>query len=72
MPRATGSAAASAGERFERLVTSLLDTPGVGDRGRGWGATSLKVDGRMFAMLSKRGTIVVKLPRLGGGPRRLW
>jgi hypothetical protein len=45
------------------LVESFLDEPGVSDRGRGWGASALKVDGRIFALLSRRRDFVVKLPR---------
>jgi hypothetical protein len=57
----TGGTPAS---RFEALTAELVGEPGVtppGD-GRGFGAGALKVDGRIFAMLS-RGTLVVKLPR---------
>jgi len=57
------SAGADTAARFERLVVAFLDKPGVTDRGRGWGASALKVDGRIFAMLSARGDFVLKLPR---------
>ena len=55
-------------ERWERLVGALLDRPGTtyGSGGEGpkraFGSTSLKTEGRIFAMLVK-GRLVVKLPR---------
>ena len=36
--------------------------PGVTYGGKGFGSTALKVNGRIFAMLSSRGEIVVRLP----------
>lgn len=63
MPRPTEPSAGDAEQRYERLVTAFLGQPGVSDRGSGWGASSLKVDGRMFAMLPHQRTLVVKLPR---------
>ncbi len=50
--------------RFEALTAELVGEPGVTPpgEGRGFGAGALKVDGRIFAMLSG-GTLVVKLPR---------
>lgn len=57
-------------QRYAALVESLIDTPGVthapedgGARGR-FGSSALKVDGRIFAMLT-RGRLVVKLSRRG-------
>lgn len=59
------------GERdLEHTFTALVDTfrssPGVtvpsGSPGRRFGSTALKVNGSIFAMLS-RGRLVVKLPR---------
>lgn len=55
-------------ERWERLVGAMLDQPGTtyGSSGEGpkraFGSTSLKTEGRIFAMLVK-GRLVVKLPR---------
>jgi len=53
-------------ERFERLVEAFAGHPGVtlpgADGGRGFGSSALRVDGLIFAMLT-RGRLVVKLPR---------
>jgi hypothetical protein len=55
-----------ADERFARLVDALGNEPGVtgpGESGgRGFGSLALKVNGSIFAMLT-RGQLVVKLPR---------
>ena len=63
MAKSAGPISSDVEQRFERLVASFVGRPGVTDRGRGWGASSLKVQGRIFAMLSNKGTLVVKLPR---------
>jgi TfoX/Sxy family transcriptional regulator of competence genes len=49
---------------FQRLVARFSDDPSVTppSAGKGFGASGLKVDGKIFAMLS-RGELVVKLPR---------
>jgi TfoX N-terminal domain len=49
---------------FERLVGRFSANPSVTppSAGKGFGASGLKVDGKIFAMLSK-GDLVVKLPR---------
>ena len=55
-------------ERFERLVATMLERPGTShgsaDAGaqRAFGATSLKTNGKIFAMLVN-GSLVVKLDR---------
>ncbi len=56
--------AATAEARFEALTAELVGLPGVTppEGGRGFGASALKVDGKIFAMVSG-GTLVVKLPR---------
>jgi len=54
----------TAESRFDDLVASLLDTPGVSPpspRGSAFGSRALKVDNRIFAMLVG-GQLVVKLP----------
>lgn len=54
--------------RYAKLVESFLGTPGVGHAGdaagtrRRFGASALKVEGKIFAMLVE-GRLVVKLPR---------
>jgi len=50
-------------QRYERLTRSFVRRPGVTRGGTGFGSGSLKVEGRMFATLSKRGEFVVRLPR---------
>jgi hypothetical protein len=56
---------ASAEQRYAEIVEALRDGPGVtqGSSGKGFGATALKVDDKIFAMLSSKGQFVVKLPR---------
>lgn len=53
-------------ERFALLVDALVHEDGVtgpdGAEGRRFGSSALKVNGSIFAMLS-RGNLVVKLPR---------
>jgi TfoX/Sxy family transcriptional regulator of competence genes len=58
--------AQQADELFERLVSRFSSNPSVtlptvGKGGR-FGASGLKVDGKLFAMISK-GELVLKLPR---------
>jgi hypothetical protein len=51
---------------FASIVAAMRDEPGVAygsQNKRGFGASALKVDGRIFAMMSSRGGFVVKLPR---------
>lgn len=50
-------------ERYAELVRAFLGRPEVSQEGRGFGASALKVRGRIFAMLSSRRQFVVKLPR---------
>jgi TfoX/Sxy family transcriptional regulator of competence genes len=56
---------ASLRDRFTALVVEFAGTPGVSGPdpwGRGFGADALKVNGSIFAMVT-RGHLVVKLPR---------
>jgi hypothetical protein len=55
--------AALADDRYARLVDHFLRRPRVTQEGKGFGSSALKVDGRIFAMLSARADFVVKLPR---------
>ncbi|MGW4890872.1 hypothetical protein ACWEQL_01180 [Kitasatospora sp. NPDC004240] len=64
----TRRAAASPEERYEQLVEKFAELPGVevpgdvpGREGK-FGASALKVGGKIFAMLAQ-GRLVVKLPR---------
>jgi len=56
-------AAPSPKERYAALVKTFLRKPGVTQDGKGFGSTSLKVGGKIFALLSSRGEFVVKLPQ---------
>jgi hypothetical protein len=53
-------------EQFGLLVEEFVGVPGVGlpgePGGRGFGSSALRVNGSIFAMLT-RGALVVKLPR---------
>ena len=53
----------SADERYADLVAEFLGRPNVTQEGKGFGSSALKVDGRIFAMLTGRSEFVVKLPR---------
>ena len=50
-------------ERYAKLVQHFLRQPGVTLEGKGFGSSSLRVGGSIFALLSSRGEFVVKLPR---------
>jgi hypothetical protein len=51
-------------QRYAEIVEALRDDPGVTQgAGKGFGASALKVRGKIFAMLSSKGQFVVKLPR---------
>ena len=50
-------------DRYAALTKAFLHKPGVTQEGKGFGSTSLKVNGRIFALLSSRGEFVVKLPQ---------
>lgn len=51
-------------EHFAAIVAALLDKRGITPpEGTGFGSSALKVEGRIFAMLSTKGEFVVKLPR---------
>lgn len=49
--------------QFARVVTALTRRPRVTYGGHGFGSRGLRVDGKIFAMLSTRDRFVVKLPR---------
>jgi hypothetical protein len=57
------SSGASTESRYEQLVGRFLDRPNVTQEGTGFGASALRVHGRIFAMLSSRSEFVVKLPK---------
>lgn len=45
------------------LSRIFLERDGVRQEGRGFGSSALKINGRIFAMLSSHGEFVLKLPR---------
>jgi hypothetical protein len=49
-------------ERYATLVETLLGEPEVTQEGKGFGSSSLKIKGKIFAMLVGN-KLVVKLPR---------
>jgi hypothetical protein len=48
---------------FARVVTAFGKDRNVTLGGRGFGSSALKVDGKIFAMVTSKGTFVVKLPK---------
>ena len=50
-------------ERYAALVEEFLGDTDVEQSGKGFGSDALKVRGKIFAMLSSQGRLVVKLPR---------
>ena len=57
------STAPAADARYARLAEVFLGRAKVSQEGKGFGSSALKIDGRIFAMLSSRSEFVVKLPR---------
>ena len=58
--------AATAEDRYSRIVAALTSRPGVSvsaSRKKGFGATALCVNDKIFAMLSSKGQFVVRLPK---------
>ena len=50
-------------ERYVALAEEFLGDMDVEQSGKGFGSDALKVRGKIFAMLSSQGRLVVKLPR---------
>ena len=48
---------------FEAIVDELGGEPGVTFGGKGFGSSGLKVDGKLFALISSKGLFVAKLPK---------
>lgn len=62
----TISAATQTQERFAAIVDALAKEQGVtvGSSGKkGFGSSALQVNGKIFAMVSSKGSFVVKLPK---------
>ena len=56
--------ASPADPRFVRVVEAFAEDPRVShDEGKGFGSGALKVNGRIFAMISSKRKFVVKLPQ---------
>ena len=55
----------SAEEKFAKIVATLKRSPDVtvGAAKRGFGSSALCVNGKIFAMVSSKGSFVVKLPK---------
>ena len=54
---------AAVDEGFARVVSAFAGDRSVSRGGTGFGSTGLKVNRKLFAFMSSRGTFVVKLPR---------
>jgi len=53
-------------ERFAKIVDDLLHSPEVtfgSSERKNFGSSALKIQGKIFAMISSKGKFVVKLPR---------
>jgi hypothetical protein len=57
------TAASEIDARYRSVVKAFAKDGGVTSGGKGFGSTALKVNGRIFAMLSSRQEFVVKLPK---------
>jgi len=58
-----GRAAAAPDPRFATVVAALTRKKGVTYGGKGFGSSGLKVNGKLFALISSKGQFVAKLPR---------
>lgn len=48
---------------FRKVVRAFVGDARVTQGGKGFGSTGLKVDGKLFALISSKGKFVVKLPK---------
>ena len=62
-PAAAKNDALPVDPRFVPVVKAFAKDRRVTTGGKGFGSSGLKVDGKLFAMISSRGLFVVKLPR---------
>lgn len=62
-PRKRSAAASRVDPRFAPVVAAFAQHRHVTRGGKGFGATGLKVNGKLFAFISSRGKFVAKLPR---------
>jgi len=64
MPTAGHAESADARREFSMIVNAFSRNRGVTvGEGKGFGSSALKVDGKIFAMVSSEGQLVVKLPK---------
>jgi hypothetical protein len=49
--------------KYAQLTKAFLERANVTCEGKGFGSSALKVNGRIFVMLTPRGDFVAKLPR---------
>jgi hypothetical protein len=61
--RALATAGAEVDPRLAPVAAAFAGDRAVTTGGKGFGAGALKVDGKIFAMISSKGTFVVKLPK---------
>jgi hypothetical protein len=62
-PRKAAMSAVEPNPKFAAVVQAFRGERRVAYGGKGFGSTALKLDGKIFAMLSSKGRFVVKLPR---------
>jgi hypothetical protein len=60
---AKGDKAAEVDPRFAPVIAAFTKDPQVTYGGKGFGSTGLKVNGKLFAMISSKGSFVAKLPK---------
>lgn len=62
---AVAASPTKASEAFQRIALSFAHDKDVSfKQGKGFGSNALKVKGKIFAMISSQGMLVVKLPKL--------
>ena len=63
--KARTSVAGNVDPRFAPVVNAFANDRAVvhGTKGKGFGSSGLKVNGKLFALMSSRGLFVAKLPR---------
>jgi hypothetical protein len=62
-PRKAPMSAGELDPKFAVVVEAFKGERRVAYGGKGFGSTALKLDGKIFALLSSKGRFVVKLPR---------
>src|SRR5947199_3510026 len=62
-PKKAEASPAPVDPRFAPVIAAFARDRRVTYGGKGFGSSGLKVDGKLFAMISSRGHFVAKLPR---------